>query len=893
MLRLPKGVRRLFDPEDTTAPPEETVGAELDFHLEMRARELVRQGLTPEESRREAQRLFGDAARIGDELVREARHSRPRARVLSWVHDLRRDLGIALRMLAGSPSYTVVAIVTLGLGIGANTAVFTLVDGVLMSPLPYRDAEQLVTLWSTTPSRGLLTRSPVSYPDFRDWKSQSTSFQGMAVLYGHGTVLGQSEGPVPLVVAAVSGDYFEVLEARAVLGSTFTQAETTLNQQVVVLKYGTWQRRFGGDPAVIGRTITLDGIGYTVVGVTDRGRDYPPWGEMWIPLTPDLIRKQNLDHRGQRIDTWVLARLRAGIDSAAAATELQTVAQRLALAYPETNTDWSALVAPLRQIVIDPFGRNATLPRSLLLLNGAVALVLLIACANVANLSFARVVHRRREFAVRTALGAGRWRLIRQLLSESLLLSAAGAALGVIFARWAITFMLARGPALPRDAEIGVDVRVLGFTAALVALTTLLFGLVPAFRSAAARFTDLRAGARGSLGPSGGKSVQSLLVVSQVGVALLLLIGAGLLVESLRNLQGVDPGFDSDNLLVLRVQAPAPPYSTDAQLIDLHQRLEQAAEAVPGVIGAATVNHVPGGGMVLSPLETPGLDTAISVAFRTTSPDYIETMGIPVLQGRSLYRQDMAPWSGAMLVNQRLAGLLAEPLGTRVTVYKQKPGSDFGEVQQGVIVGVVGDLRGSLAQQVSPYTVYLPYTQNPWQSATLVVRTDPAVQNPARLVREALLELDPTIPLVGLRTMEAQLRSSLAQQRFAVLLLGSFAGAALFLAALGIYGVLAYLVRQRARELSVRMALGARRLDVVRLVVRRAMMMVGVGGLVGLVAAVALTRVMGSLLFGVSAIDPTTFIGVLLVLGLVALAASYLPARRAASLDPMQLLREE
>jgi len=893
MLRLPKGVRRLFDLENTAATPEEDVRAELDFHVEMRAQELVRQGLEPEDARREARRAFGDAARISSALTRTARHSRPRQRVASWVQDARRDLGFAVRTLTASSGYAVVAMLTLGLGIGANTAVFSLVDGVLMSPLPYPDAEQLVTLWSTTPSRGLLTRSPVSYPDFRDWKSQATSFQGMAMLYGHEPVLGGREGPTPILVAAVSGDYFEVLQARPVLGSTFTQAETVLNQQMVVLKYGTWQRRFGGDPAIIGRAITLDGIAYTVVGVTDRGSDYPPWGDMWIPLTPELIRKQNLDHRGQRIDTWVLARLRAGVDSTAAVTELQTVAQRLELAYPETNTEWSALIAPLRQIVIDPFGRNATLPRSLLLLNGAVALVLLIACANVANLSLARVLHRRREFAVRTALGAGRWRLIRQLLSESLLLSAAGAALGVIFARWAITFMVARGPALPRDAEIAIDVRVLGFTATLVVLTTLLFGLIPAFRSAAARFTDLRDGARGSLGRSSGKHVQSLLVVSQVGLALLLLIGAGLLVESLRNLQRVDPGFDSDNLLVLRAQAPAPPYSTDAQLIDLHQRLEQAVETVPGVIGAATVNHVPGGGMVLSPLETPGLDTVISVAFRTASPDYIETMGIPVLEGRSLSRQDMAPWNGAVLVNQRLASLLDRPLGQRVTVYKQKPGSDFGEVQEGVIVGVVGDVRGSLAQQVSPYTVYLPFTQNPWQNATLVVRTDPAVPNPARLVREALLELDPTIPLVGLRTMEAQLRSSLAQQRFAVLLLGSFAGAALLLSALGIYGVLAYLVRQRARELSVRMALGARRLDVVRLVVRRAILLVGIGGLVGLAAAVALTRVMASLLFGVSATDPTTFIAVLPVLGLVALAASYLPARRAASLDPMQVLREE
>jgi predicted permease len=893
MLRLPKGVRRLFDMESIGSPSDDDVRTELDFHLEMRTRDLVEQGLAPDEAREEARRLFGDTARIGGALSRTARHSDPKRRALSWLYDIRRDIGFAFRMLARSPGYAAVAVLTLGLGIGANTVVFTLVDGVLMSALPYQDADRLVTLWSTNPSRGLFTRSPVSYPDFRDWRSQTAGFEGMAVLYGHGTVLNESEGPAPIVVAAVSGDYFDVLKARTVLGLPFTHSDVAANAQVAVLKYGTWQRRFGGDPGIIGQTITLEGVSYTVMGVTDRGRDFPAWGEMWIPLTPEIVRSQNLEHRGQRIDTWVLARLRPGIDSVAAVAELQTVADRLAIAYPETNTDWSALVAPLRQIVIDPFGRNATMPRTLILLNGAVALVLLIACANVANLSLARVLQRRREFAVRTALGAGRWRLVRQLLTESLMVSAAGAVFGVIVARWGISFIMARGPALPRDAEIGIDVRVLVFTAGLVAMTTLLFGILPALRSAGARFIDLRSGARGSVGRHSGKRIQSVLVASQVGLALLLLIGAGLLIESLRNLQDVDPGFNTRNLLVLRAQAPSPPYSTDEQLIDLHQRLEQAAERVPGVIGAATANHAPGGGMVISPLQTADLDTTISVAYRTVSPDYIETMGISVLEGRGLARQDMAPWNGALLVNERLAGLLDNPLGKRVTVFKQKPGADFGEPQAGVIVGVVGDVRGSLAQRSSRYTVYLPFTENPWQNGTLVVRTDASVRNTTALVREALLKVDPRLPLAGLWTMEAQMRGSLAQQRFAVLLMGSFAGAALSLAALGVYGVLAYVVRQRAREISVRMALGARRLDVVRLVVRRAMIVVGIGALAGLGAGVALTRLMSSLLFGVSATDPTTFIAVTGVLFSVAFVASYLPARRAASLDPMQLLREE
>jgi putative ABC transport system permease protein len=893
MLRLPKGVRRLFEMESTAPPSANEVRQEFEFHLEMRTRELMRQGLTREQARSEAQRMFGDADRIGGVMTRAARRDGPKRRALSWLHDVRRDIGFASRMLARSPGYATVAVLTLAVGIGANTAVFTLVDGVLMSPLPYQDADRLVTLWSTSPSRGLFTRSPVSYPDFRDWESQTSSFENMAMLYGHEMVLREREGPVSIVVAAVSGDYFDVLKARTVLGKSFTHFDVGDNGAVAVLKYGTWQRRFGGDPGVIGKTITLDDVSYTVVGVTDRGRDFPMWGELWIPLTPEIVRDQNLEHRGQRIDTWVLARLRAEVDSAAAQAELQAVAQRLEIAYPETNTDWSALVAPLRQIVIDPFGRNATMPRALLLLNGAVVLVLLIACANVANLSLARVLQRRQEFAIRTALGAGRWRLIRQLLTESLMVSVVGAVLGVIVAKWGISFILARGPALPRDAEIGIDVRVLAFTAGLVAVATVLFGMLPALRSAAARYADLRASARGSVGRQGGRRLQSVLVASQVGLALLLLIGAGLLIESLRNLQEVDPGFDARNLLVMRIPASSPPYSTDEQLIDLHQRLEQAVEQVPGVVGAATANHAPGGGMVISRLETPVLDTTISVAFRTVSPDYLETMGVPILEGRGFARQDMAPWTGALLINERLASMMEHPLGTRMTVFKQKPGADFGESQPGVIVGVVGDVRGSLAQQVSPYTVYLPFTQNPWQRATLVVRTDPSVRNPAALVRQAIANVDPSLPLSGLHTMQGQMRGSLDQQRFAVLLMGSFAGAALFLAALGVYGVLAYLVRQRAREISVRMAMGARRLDVVQLVVRRAMIIVGVGALAGLGAAIALTRLMSSLLFGVSATDPTTFALVTGVLVAVAFAASYLPAKRAASLDPMQVLREE
>ncbi len=872
---------------------QEAVRAELDFHKEMRTRELIGQGFTPEQARREVERLLRHTGQIENDLAKVARQTEPQLRVLSWLRDMQQDLGFALRTLRATPSYAVVAILTLGLGIGANTAVFTLVDSVLMSPLPYQNSEQLVTLWSTTPSRGFFTRSPVSYPDFRDWRSQATSFEGMAMLYGHVTVLSEPEGPTPILVAAVSGDYFDLLKARPALGSPFTHAETAVNPQVVVLKYGTWQRRFGGDPTIIGRTVTLDDLAYTIVGVTDQGRDFPMWGEAWIPLTPELVRAQNLEHRGQRIDTWVLARLQPGVDSAAAAAELQTICSRLTMVYPETNSDWSALVAPLRQIVIDPFGRNATVPRSLLLLNGAVALVLLIACANVANLSLARVLHRRREFAVRAALGAGRWRMIRQLLAESLLVTAAGAVLGVILARLAISFILAHGPALPRNTEIAVDLRVLVFTAALVAMTTLLFGSFPAFRSAGAQFTDLRDSARGSIRSRGGKRLQSVLAASQVGLALVLLIGAGLIVESLRNLQRVDPGFDTENLLVLRTEAPSPPYSTDEQLIDLHQRLEQAAENVPGVIGAATVNHVPGGGMVISPLETTALDTVISVAFRTASPDYIETMGIPTLEGRSLTRQDMAPWSGALLVNERLAEILDQPVGKRVTVFRQKPGANFGEPLAGFVVGVVGDVLGSLVQPAPPFTVYLPYTENPWQSATLIVRTDAAVQNPAAFVREALMSVDPKLPVAQIRTMESQLRASLSQQRFAGLLMGAFAGAALLLAALGVYGVLAYLVRQRAREIGVRMALGARQVEVARLIVKRAIAIVGVGAAVGLAAAVALTRVMTSLLFGVSATDPLTFVAVTGFLVLVALVASYLPARRAAKLDPMQVLRDD
>jgi predicted permease len=890
-MRLPHGIRRLFNLESGATAPQEDIRTELDFPLDMQTRELIGEGWTQEEARREAERRFGRVIRIESDL-RQAHRSEPRRHIASLLNATRQDLGFALRTLSRTPGYTAVAVLTLGLGIGANTAMFTLVDGVLMRPLPYQDADRLVTLWSSSLSRGPYTRSPVSYPDFRDWRSQATSFEGMAMLYGHDVVLREREGPTPLLVAAVSGDYFELLRARAVLGRPFSQSGVSENPQVAVLKYGTWQRRFGGDPAIVGRTITLDDMIYTIVGVLDQGRDFPGWGEMWIPLSPEIIARHNLEHRGQRIDTWVLARLRPGVDSAAASAELQAIANRLAQAYPETNIEWSTLIAPLHQIVIDPWGTNASMPRSLLLLNGAVALVLLIACANVANLSMARVLHRRRELAIRTALGAGRWRLVRHLLTESLIVTATGATLGVVFARWAVSLILLRGPALPRAPEIAVDLRVLLFTAGLVGVTTLVFGILPAFRGAGTGFAELRDGPRGAIGGMSGKRLQSVLVTSQVGFALLLLTGAGLLIESLRSLQRVDAGFAVENLLVLRTQAQSPPYSTDEQLLDLHRRLEEAVENIPGVIAASTVNHVPGGGMVISRIEALGLDTSLSVTFRTAAADYIETMGIPVREGRSLTDADMIPWNGSILINERLASILGNALGRRVTVFKQKPGPDFGKPLEGTVIGIIGDVRGSLAQRVSPYTVYLPNTVNPWQSATLVVRTDQTVQNPAVLVREAVLRVDPNLPVIQLRMMEDQMYDSLAQQRFAVLLMGAFASAALLLAALGLYGVLAYLVRQRSREISVRMALGARQVDVVRLVVKRAMIIVGVGVVAGLTAATMLTRVMSSLLFDVSPTDPVTFLTVTGVLVCVAVVASYFPARRAASLDPMQVLRD-
>jgi len=871
----------MFDLEESDSPSADEIRAELQFHVEMRTRDLVEGGLTPEDARRQAMREFGDTERIRRELAPSGHHSGSRSRWSSWLRDIRQDIGFAGRTLVRTPAYAAVAILTLGLGIGANTAMFTLVDGVLMSPLPFEDADRLVTLWSNSVSRGPFTRSPVSYPDFRDWRSQATSFDGMAMLYGHDMVLREREGPTPILVAAVSTDYFDVLRVRTVLGRPFNQNDVNENSRIAVLKYGTWQRRFGADPAIIGKTIPLEQGTFTVLGVLDQGHDFPMWGEFFIPLSQEIISRNNLEHRGQRIDTWVLARLRAGLDSAAAESELRTVADRLEIAYPETNTEWSAVIAPLHQIVIDPWGSNANMPRSLLLLNAAVALVLLIACANGANLSLARVLHRRRELAVRTALGAGRWRLVRQLLTESSLLTILGAIVGLLLARWTVTFILTRGPALPRSAEIGIDLRVLIFTAVLVGVTTLAFGILPAIRGAGAAFVDLRDGARGTLGSQGGKRLQSVLVASQVGLAMLLLIGAGLLIQSLTNLQRVDAGFDVENLLVLRTQAQAPPYSTDGQLLALHWRLEEAVEGIPGVVGASTVNHVPGGGMVITRIEMSDLDTSLSAAFRTAAADYIETMGIPIREGRGLSRADMSPWNGSLLVNER------------ITVFKQKPGPDFGEPLEGVVVGVVGDVRGSLAQQVSPYTVYLPNTVNPWQSATLVVRADPSVRNPAALVREAVLHVDPNLPVMQLWTMENQLRDSLAQQRFAVVLMGGFAGAALFLAALGLYGVLAYVVRQRSREISVRMALGARQTDVVTMVVKRAMLIVAVGGVAGVMAAVVLARVMSSLLFGVSAKDPGVFATVTGVLVFVAFVASFVPARRAASLDPIQVLREE
>ena len=814
------------------------------------------------------------------------------------------DLRYGLRMLARNPGFAAVAVIALALGIGANTAIFSVVNGVLLQPLPYRDPGRLMRLSERSPDFGTMS---VAYPNFVDWKDQNRSFAGLAAFRWDDYDVTGGGQPEHLSGKMVSADFFRVLGINPLLGRDFDPLADRLGASpVVLIGGGLWSRRFGSSPAVLGSQLKLGGRSYTIVGVVPAGFQLEGKVDVYTLLEQwdDILARSREMHPGM----YVVGRLKPGVTQAQAQSEMTAIAARLAEAYPKSNSSHGVNVAPLTGVIV------GNVRPTLLVLLGAVGFVLLIACANVANLLLARFTGRQKEIAIRSAIGAGRVRVVRQLLTESVVLALAGGIAGLAIAHWGTQAVLAAVPGgLPRMENIGVDGWVLAFTLGVSLLTGIVFGLAPALHVSVADLHEaLKEGSRGSSARH--RRLRNLLVVSEVAAALVLLAGAGLMLRTIRSLGAVNPGFDPGHVLTFSVGlSPASTSSSDRILQTFEQTVERI-QSVPGVKSAAVSSLIPLGGSDSEipfyvngrPRPTSQGDMSWALLY-ATSPGYLKAMDIPLLRGRYIGPQDMHRGSHVVVIDDFMARTVfprEDPLGKNIVIADLS--GDLGpEASVPMeIVGVVGHVsHWGLDSDVTARVrseLYLPLSQIPDQfmkgmagSSVFVVRTgaDPLVTLPA--VRGAVLEAGNDQPVYGVQTMDQIVSASIADRRFSMLLLGVFAGLALLLAAVGIYGVISYTVAQRTREIGIRMALGAGQVDVLKVVVAQGMLPVLAGLAIGLAASFGLTRLMAGMLYGVSAGDPVTFIGVALVLAAVALIATLVPARRAARVAPVVALRCE
>jgi putative ABC transport system permease protein len=803
------------------------------------------------------------------------------------------DLRYGVRALLKNPGFSLIAILTLALGIGANTAIFTVVNAALLRGLPYREPERLVHLWEGTPQKEF-PRREASYPDFLDWR-QNQSFESMAAYTGGGFTLTGRDAPERIQGARGSADFFKTLGVEPILGRAFQPGEDQPGAaNVVLLSYGLWQRRFGGDSSIVGQSLTLNDSPYTVIGVLPPNFQFAPRGgaEMWTPFAPSEAQLSRRYLHG----TNVIARLKPEISTQQATAEMSVIGGRIAAQHAESHTGTSIQIVPLQEEIV------GSVKPILLALLCAVWFVLLIVCANVAGLTLVRAAGRAPEIAIRMALGATRARVARQLLTESVALSLIGGAAGLLLARWGVDALVAAIPearlgAMPYLRNLNLDGSILAFTAALSLGAGIVFGLAPAFQATRRELSEsLRAGGKSAIVTR--QRLRNGLVVTEIALALVLLIGAGLMTKSLMRLLTVDPGFKTENLFMMAVVLPAAKYAEGGKVAAFHQQLIARMEALPGVQGAATVGTLPlvGGNTTRffvegEPLPPP--DQLIEANIRDVSAGYFRTMGIPLISGRPFNDRDNATAPRAVIVNQTLARRVfpnasnSEVVGRRVIF----SGSDRTPNE---IVGVVGDEKvNGLDARTTP-VVYYPFLQAPSPFTNLIVRA-PNASTLAAAIRKEGLALEPGLTFFGGWTMERLMENLPATfaRRYPTYLIGIFAVIALALAAIGIYGVISYSVSQRTREIGVRMALGARRRDVLTLVLKQGMTLTVTGVAIGLVVAFGLTRLMSNLLFSVDASDPTTFAAIVGVLLAVALVACYLPARKAAKVDPMIALRSE
>jgi putative ABC transport system permease protein len=810
---------------------------------------------------------------------------------------LLQDLRYSLRRLIKSPGFSLVVVITLALGIGANTAIFSAVDAILLRPLPYPEPSRLVTINHYYPTLNDL-KAPVSAPGFRDYQQRTRSFASMAVESNWNANLTGVGDPVRLQGSRVTGRLFSTLGVPALLGRTIQPGEDSLGRDhVVVLSYGLWQRMFGGQRSVVGSRLSLNGESYDVIGIMPAEfRDFfSRNAEIWAPLS---FTAEQLN--GDRTNEWLnlTARLKPGITLEDAGRELSALSTQLKQDYAEYAPSWSLTAEPLSRLA------SGDIRPALLVLLGAVGFVLLIACANVANLLLARAAGRTREIAVRTAIGATRERLVRQLLTESVMLSLAGGALGLVLAWGGLRALLAlKGGNLPRADEIGIDGNVMLFTLAISVFTGLLFGLAPALHfSSLDLHGSLKEGVRGATSDGSTHAVRRALVVAELALALTLLTGAGLLVKSFGRLQNVDPGFDPDNLLSFNIALPATRYRSDTAQIAFFDAVLPRLAQVPGIKAIGATSVLPfSGSWTTSSLEIEGYQTPRGEPGpwgdrRDVSAGFFEAMRIPLLEGRILTEDDRAGTRRVAVIDDEFVRRYwphENPIGKRITFGPPAGAADTSSREWIEIVGVVGHTKheGLAAEPRIQY--YLPYRQEVRPALTVVARTS---GDPARYVnalRSVVRSVDTDQPISQVRTMDELLEQSVGQRKLSMLLLTLFSGIALLLASVGIYGVMSYSVAQRAREIGVRIALGAERRDVLRMVLRQGMRLAFAGVALGLVAALVLTRVIASQLYEVQATDPTTFVLVASLLTAVALAANLIPAMRATRVDPAVVLRDE
>jgi putative ABC transport system permease protein len=798
------------------------------------------------------------------------------------------DLRYAARMMLKQPLFTGVALVALALGIGANTAIFTVVNSVLLRPLPYADPDHLVWVWDTQPQ---LAAAPASLPDFLDWKDQNQSFEHMAAFLSGNMFVDNGNGTQNTRVGLVTPDFFSLFRVTPLLGRTFSEEETQPGRfRVAVLSQAMWQRRFGSDPGVIGQSMELSGAAYTIVGVIPSGFGYPDGAEVWRPLPIDTKQLNRGPHY-----LSVVGRLRPDVSLAQAQADMSAIAARLAEAYPEKIAGHGIKLQLLADYVV------GDIKPALLVILAAVGFVLLIACANVANLLLSRAAARENEVAIRTALGASRSRIVRQLLTEGVLLAAAGGAAGLLVAVWGVDSLVTLAPdAIPRVHEIGIDARVAAFTMLISLLTGIVFGLAPALQLSKPDLSDgLKESGRTTAGVYRSR-LRSVLVVSEIALSLVLLVGAGLMIRSFAKLNAINPGFNPANLLTMGVTLLPAKYPDDAQVAAFYSQIFERLVTAPGVKAAGAISDLPLSGSSTSDYFTIEGRPAIPKAeqplteCRTVTPHYFEAMGIPLLLGRDFADTDTRNAPNVVVINEAFANKHfadENPIGQRIKLQGQ-----FRDPP--MIIGVVGDVHDfGLDEQPTP-EAYFPYLQNPLnetynRSMILVARTqsDPAAL--ASSLRSELLSLDKGLPVYSLKPMTEYLRDSFSRRRFNMVLLSVFGAVALLLAAVGIYGVISYTVAQRTHEIGIRVAIGAQSQDILRLVIGQAMLLTFIGVAGGIAAALVLTRLMKSLLFEVSTTDLGTFVVISAVLTGVALVACFVPARRATKVDPMIALRYE